>query len=134
MVSICYKPLETVQNPKGTLKELSNLRPYVYKCVKHKFLCKRAIPLHSHYQLPVGDPVPSCLFCCCRLFHSYTLNQMRELTKIKPSGIFQVSINEISSPEVISFVLEKKKRKKKWGMGSCGQKEAELLPPAAIQP
>lgn len=122
-----------MQNQKNTLKELANLRSYVHKHFKHQFLCKQAIPLHSHYQLLAGDPRPSSLSRRHRLHHSCTLNHMRELTKIKPTvWNFPAQRQLDQFPKTLGFVPEK--RKKNQGVGSCGGKKAGLLRPVAIPP
>lgn len=83
----------------------------------------------SHYQLLDGDPVPSSPSCCYRLFHSYTPNQMRKWTKIKPtvwnfSGQRQLD----QFPKTLGFVPgKKKKREGKDGWGAVVRRKRDCF-------
>lgn len=125
------KSTENLQNPKSAWTELVNLMPYVHKHFKHKFLFERAIPLHSHYQVLVGEAVALSVSCWCRLSQLHGARWGNWPRSNQLSETFQVSINYITSPKPLG--LRQKKRKKNWGIGSCGEEKAGLLHAAALQ-
>lgn len=111
--------------------------PYVHKHFKRKLLLERAIPVHSHSQVLVGEAVAVSVSCWCRLSQLHGARWGNWPRSNQPSETFQVSLKLHQFPKTIGFEPEKKKKEEKlgnrelwWeesGTASCGSAPASSV-------